>query len=491
MWASQAAFSASWIEYKTSNFTVYSKASDKRTRKLIDDLEAFRYFLLKFNGVIDEEATVPLKLYIVNSLKSYQKLTGSKTTAGQYLNARTGPVAVAIGQKKRWKFGSDPREILFHEYVHYIMHQYSGKWFPKWYSEGFADYLSSFTYKDNVLTLGTQVMNRLPSLQMSRKWASVEEVMSAKTTRLKQGSSREGTSLFYAQSWYLTHFLNHHSEFKQKIQDLLEAQAEGVAVRDAVQSVLGISVEELDEQLGKLWKSRALSLSFITIDASFDYELEVRKLSKLEGKIAEAEIISNFNTTKDKEKKLLATLSKYPESSKIKEIVAFDFAKRQKWQKGMEVLGHVDETSSLELQRALALMLLYKNTNNMSSQTDLNAASLKKVRKPLIRYINQNVTDVESRYAYTFSYMNQFGLRDLPRKKKDVILTNMELAHNWAPQRSDIGYWYAVLLKEFKRPDEACLVIKRVIDKLDLTPRQVNTYKRSFGFKVDQAIKCR
>jgi len=487
---SQAAYSANWAEYKTSNFVVYSKASDKRTRKLIDDLEVFRYFLLKFNRVEGDEAAVPLKLYIVGSLKNYQKLTGSKTTAGLYKNVRSGPIAVAIGQKKRWKFGSDPREVLFHEYVHYIMHQYSGRWFPKWYSEGFADYLSSFTYKDNVLTLGTQVLTRLPSLQAARKWVSFDEVMSARMTRLKYGSPKEGTSLFYAQSWYLTHYLNHHPEFKSKIQPLLTAQANGMGALDAVQSALGIPMEELNRRLDDLWDSRKLSLTHVTIDASFDYELDVQKLSKLEGKIIEAEIVSNFNSTKDKEKRLLTALSKNPKSDKMKEILAFHYARQQEWQKGLDVLGSVDGSSSLELQRTQALMLLYKNTANMSFQPDLTAAAIKKVRKPLIKYINKNLMDVEARYAYSFSYMSQMGLRYLPAKKKELILSNMELAHYWAPQRSDIGYWYAALLKELDREDEACFVIKSVINKLDLTPRIINKYKRAFGLPMDRAISC-
>ena len=490
LWASQAAYAAKWTEYKTSNFVVYSKANDKRTRKLIEDLEAFRYFLLRFNRVENVETAVPLKLYIVDSLGTYQKLTGSKTTAGKYLNARSGPVAVAIGQKKRWKFGSDPREVLFHEYVHYIMHQYSGRWFPKWYSEGFADYLSSFTYKDNVLNLGTQVLTRLPILQTTRKWASFDEVMSANATRLKQGSAREGTNLFYAQSWYLTHYLNHQPPFRAKIQPLLLALADGMKPKDAVQSVLGISIAELDERLNDLWDTKKLSVIHVTIDASFDYEIEVRKLSKFEGKVVEAEITSNFNSTKNKEKRLLAAVSKYPKSDKMKEILAFHYARQKEWHKGLEVLGKVDGGSSLELQRAQALMLLYKNTENMSTQPDLTAAALKKVRKPLIRYVNKYPTDVESRFAYSFSYMNRYGLRDLPAKKKDVILANLELARHWAPQRADIGFWYAVMLKEFKQPDEACIAIKSVINKLDLTPRKVNDYKRTFGLPVNQAISC-
>ena len=487
---SQAAFAASWVQYKTQNFVIYSKAKDKHTRKLIEDLEAFRYFLLKFNGVETDETAVPLKLYIVGSQSNYEKLTDSETTAGKYKNARSGPIAVAIGQKKRWKFGSDPREILFHEYVHYITHQYSGRWFPKWYSEGFADYLSSFTYKDNKLTLGTQVMSRLPILQTTRKWASFGEVMSARTTRLKKGNSREGTNLFYAQSWYLTHYLNHFPEFRPKIQVLLQAQADGVPAEDAVQSVLGVSVGELDKRLYALWKSRKLSLTYVTVDASFDYDLEVRKLPKLEGKTIEAEIIANFNSTEKREKKLLSALAKYPNSEKMKEILAFNYAQQKEWQKGLDVLGDVDASSSIELRRAQALMLLYKNTENMSSQPDLHVPVLKKVRRALIKYINNNVYDVEGRYAYTFSYMNRVGLRDLPAKKKKVILSNMELAHHWAPQRPDIGYWYAVLLKQLGRSGDACLVIKGVVDKLDLSPREVNQYKSYFGFAKNQPITC-
>ncbi len=486
------AVAAKWTEYKTPNFVIYSTAGKTKSVQLIQNLEIFHQHLLDITGVETIPADVPLTIYLVGRHLTYVSLTDSKSTAGRYQNTHDGPFAIALAERKRWEFGNDPCETIYHEYVHYFMYQHSQAWFPTWYSEGFADYLSSFVVDRNIVKFGLEVKMRLPVLSGKKIWVPFHEIMETNIREAKGVRRQVSKQLFYAQSWLLTHFLHHQNGFYQKLNDFLVEIGQGANSVEALDRIFEISPEKLDKLVRDYWNKGRLEYVDYKIATNNLVIPTARKLNKQEKLAIDANVIRLFNHKKSGEKKLLKLVKKSSGSDDVRTALAFYYASKKKWEKSLQALGDVTHIKdrSLAVNRAFALILLYRDTESMSRPPQVKEAVMNDIRRILIRAVNTHPNDAQGRFAYSFSYMNPNLIRDLPAKKKKALQNNMEIAYYLAPQRRDIAYWYAVLLKNFDEDNEACLVMKKLVRQTDLSVRQINHNKRAIGMKKDEDFQC-
>jgi tetratricopeptide (TPR) repeat protein len=93
--------------------------------------------------------------------------------------------------------------VVKHEYVHFLLHNRGGQAYPRWFDEGFAEFLSTATVRKGRFKFGEVDKSRADAL-IYGLWVPFDELIDDR--RILHYTNRQ-RGMFYAQSWALVHYL--------------------------------------------------------------------------------------------------------------------------------------------------------------------------------------------------------------------------------------------------------------------------------------------
>lgn len=248
--ASVPARAATWHKAETDSFRVYASGSKRDLRKLAVTLEDFDALLRKLTGLERDPPPDKFDLYLVRKTKDLRQFTRLPDTVGGYYTATpTGTAAFAARTNIRagktsqqWTFSS--QQVLFHEYAHHFTLRYFPYSYPRWYSEGFAEYVSTAQFKKKRITVGDFSLGRVASLKRL-KWLPMDVLMSPENIPL-EGKAIE---VFYAQSWLLTHYLTRSPKRSPQLTAFLKLRPTPEDLESAIQDAFGVGSAGLEKEL--------------------------------------------------------------------------------------------------------------------------------------------------------------------------------------------------------------------------------------------------
>lgn len=254
--------SAKEIEVKSENFVFYGDISEKRAIEFVESLEAYRAILFSIYKINPGPEYIPVRIYGFNSQSRLEKVTGRDNIGGLYSTTLEGPVfllSTAGGLKK----GQAGLNIAYHEYTHHILSSFTDKLYPRWYNEGFAEYLSTFEFdKKGNFKIGLPSNHRGYALANS-KWIPLETLTrSVRNYPFKKKGGQSNSrmqSLFYAQSWLVTHYINSTPGYSAKLTDYVERINQADAPVDAFEQAMGVSLEEFDAEVKRYFKKNTFT----------------------------------------------------------------------------------------------------------------------------------------------------------------------------------------------------------------------------------------
>lgn len=245
-----------WIKLTTKDFELITDADEKTARYILNDLESFRYFtidLMKLNVI---PGLPPLKILALEKSKNFNALDLPDNWAGFFTLNIHGYAAIAnVGNyRNNLKAANFARHTLLHEYVHHLTKfTYTTFNYPKWFEEGYAEYMATFSFdgKDVFLGNAKSIQYRVPSLFNGVGGLVFDSKKLLTTTALDMESSKMRdqiwVSQFYAQSFFLVHFLNASDERKAALNQYLVDLNSGYPQDLAFQRAFKMSYEELDK----------------------------------------------------------------------------------------------------------------------------------------------------------------------------------------------------------------------------------------------------
>ncbi len=185
-----ASADSGWRKYESGNFIVYSDYSEKTTLKKIRRFELFKQSIHELLGVPEDSVDVPFEVYLFKSKWQLRKFT---TNSGGFYRDRLGYPLMVVGPG-----GKD--SIFFHEYVHYLTYRLGNFVYPRWYSEGIAEFYSTLEFKD-----GKAIIGGVPEIR--RGWLARENTLPLASLLEPEGKfgNNQFTGRFYATAWLLTH----------------------------------------------------------------------------------------------------------------------------------------------------------------------------------------------------------------------------------------------------------------------------------------------
>jgi tetratricopeptide (TPR) repeat protein len=277
--------SGAWAVAKSSNFEVYSEAGAERARAALAWFENLKFFfdqsaVLKGSAHLKERRLI--RVIGFSSQREYNLYRLRVTADAYYLGAEDGDYIVMPALEPE-KFG-----VAAHEYAHSVLHT-SGLHLPAWLEEGLAEVFSTVRITSRSCELGGALPMRMDTLRR-HAWVPLDTLFAAKPDSVLR-QTREGTAIFYAESWALTDMLMSSPEYAAHSNKLIAALNEGLPTSQAFMKVYGRSLAAVFGNI-RDWVRQGMSqrrMLLGTLPGKF--EVTVTELSSFQSGMLMAELV--------------------------------------------------------------------------------------------------------------------------------------------------------------------------------------------------------
>jgi tetratricopeptide (TPR) repeat protein len=202
-----AAKTESWLEVRTPHFFVLTNSNEKQGRHIADQFERMRAVFHKRFPKSRIDGATPIIVIAVKDKKDFQTLEpeaylakGQLDLAGLFLRAPDKNYMLLRLDAE----GAHPYAAIYHEYSHFIMSR-AEEWMPLWLNEGLAEFYQNTDIKEKEVGLGEPSAENLILLRQNRL-LPLSTLFAVDYNSPYYHEENKG-SIFYAESWAITHYL--------------------------------------------------------------------------------------------------------------------------------------------------------------------------------------------------------------------------------------------------------------------------------------------
>jgi tetratricopeptide (TPR) repeat protein len=251
---------AAWQKVSSAHFIIYADEAPDKLSEFATRLEKFDKAVRQVRRMADPPMGDGnrLTVFIVPTIEDVQKLAANqpnmtKNLAGFYQGRAEGSIAIVPKRTHDTKMGDlADQETFFHEYAHHLMFYDLNVATPLWYSEGFAEFMSTAGFgKDGSVTLGRAALGRAYAVD-DKSTFPLDRMLSGKYEHL----SEDEWGALYARGWILTHYLTFEPTRKGQMDHYLADFSQGKDSLEAAKAAFG-AFTVLDRNLhGYVGRSR-------------------------------------------------------------------------------------------------------------------------------------------------------------------------------------------------------------------------------------------
>ena len=208
---------------------MYTDGGEKRAREVILYFEQVRSFFVQaapVRGVTE----FPVRIIAFKNAKQYEPYRINSFAAAFYTKGRYRDYIV-LGDLE-----TEHMPVAIHEYMHLVV-QNSGIKLPVWLNEGWADVYSTLKSMGKKSMVGDLIPGRVQVL-LQQKWMPFEALTSVGHDSPAY-NEKDRASMFYAESWALTHMLYLSPDYSRHFDKFLLALNSGLATEAACQNAFG------------------------------------------------------------------------------------------------------------------------------------------------------------------------------------------------------------------------------------------------------------
>jgi tetratricopeptide (TPR) repeat protein len=210
-----------WLEVRSPHFTVLTNSGEKQARQVADRFERMREVFHKEFPQSRIDAAAPIMVIAAKDGKEMQALEpeaylakGSLNLAGLFLQTPDKNYVLLRLDAE----GEHPYATVYHEYTHFVMRR-AQEWLPLWLNEGLAQFYENTDIKEKEVWVGEPSAVSLMVLRQN-KLLPLETLFRVDYKSPYYHEENKG-SIFYAESWALTHYLT-MKDYRDKTQHLTE-----------------------------------------------------------------------------------------------------------------------------------------------------------------------------------------------------------------------------------------------------------------------------
>ncbi len=232
-----------WTLVRSPHFDVHSQLGEYDGRSIALTLEQLRAFFLT-SGALGAHAGLendrPVRVLQFASTSAYASFRPRASADAFFVGSE------AVNYIVLAPAGPNRPRTLAHEYAHLVLHS-AGIHLPPWFAEGIAEVFSSLEITPRESLIGGDLPGRSQVLRNHALIPLQRLLTMADDDPIR--SRRGDASIFYAESWELTHMLLFSPHHSPRAGALWAAFDSGVIEGPALASIYGRSVEAIDSDL--------------------------------------------------------------------------------------------------------------------------------------------------------------------------------------------------------------------------------------------------
>lgn len=212
--SSAIASTEQWIEIRSDHFTVLTDSNAKQGRQIVDQFERMRWMFQTLFPKVNVDPAEPIVILATKNYKGFQLLEpaeylakGQMWLGGLFLKTQDKNyvlLTLDAGEEH-------PYATVYHEYTH-LQFSSASDWMPLWLDEGLAEFIQNTDIREKDVHLGQPSVGDILYLRQNQ--------LMPLTTLFKVDHNspyyheEQKGSVFYAESWALTHYLEINDKVK-------------------------------------------------------------------------------------------------------------------------------------------------------------------------------------------------------------------------------------------------------------------------------------
>jgi len=284
-----------WLELDSPHFVVFSNAGEKQAGRAADQLEAIRAVFHRALPRLNVDPSMPIVVLAAKDEKTFRVFEpeawlakGHLKIAGMFMRSpEKNQVLLRLDTE-----GLHPYETVYHEYTHLLIEQNVGTLeVPLWLNEGLAEFYGNSEIREKEVWLGQPNEGHLLLLH-GQRLVPLATLFTVDRFSPYYNEQTKG-SIFYAESWALTHLLmiRSYESGKNPLGDFLALVAQNVEPTAAATRAFG-DLAQLQKELEAYVRQNsfvALKMKGATDADRGAYR--VRELSAVESAVARSDFL--------------------------------------------------------------------------------------------------------------------------------------------------------------------------------------------------------
>ncbi len=203
----------SWLQVRSQHFVVISNASEKDARHVADQFEKMRSMFQAAFPRLQVDPPSPIIVIAVKNDKDFRALEPADYLAKGML--KLGGLFLRVPDKNYVLLRLDidneqhPYAVVYHEYTHLLCSK-AEDWMPLWLNEGFAQFFENTDIRGKDISSGEPSINNILLLRQN-KLLPLSTLLAVDHSSPYYHEENKG-SIFYAESWALTHYFEIQDE---------------------------------------------------------------------------------------------------------------------------------------------------------------------------------------------------------------------------------------------------------------------------------------
>jgi len=328
-----------WLELQSPHFVVLTDSNEKQARRIASQFERMRAVFHTLFPTATADAGAPIVVLALKDKKDFQALEpsaylakGQLELAGLFLRAPDKNYVLLRLDAQ----GEHPFATVYHEYTHLMLSK-AEEWLPLWLNEGLAEFYQNTDIQDKEVLLGQPSPDDILYLRQNRLLPLT--TLFKVDHRSPYYHEEQKGSVFYAESWALTHYLMVTGREKgtDRLGDYVKLVSQHQDPVTAAQSAFG-DLNQLQKSLEAYIGQGSFKLFKMNSAVTFDEaSLQVRPVSASEADSIRADVLVYNDRTKDAQALLDATLRDDPNNALAHESMGYlkfregDTAGAKKW----------------------------------------------------------------------------------------------------------------------------------------------------------------
>ena len=237
-----------WRTTSSKHFTAIGDASDVRLREVLVRLEQFREVLRRVSPSLNLTPALPIVVVVFDSQRSLEPFAPlfdgrPIQLGGAYVGGTTAHfVALDVGR------GAAAYPVVFHEFTHLFLRTTLAD-VPVWFNEGLAGFYETFELAGNNRSATIGRANGPHVNALRERMLPLDELLGV-TQASPLYNEGDRRSIFYAQSWALTHYLMVGNPARaRQLPAYLQALIDGVDEPTAFATAFGATTSQIEGEL--------------------------------------------------------------------------------------------------------------------------------------------------------------------------------------------------------------------------------------------------